>query len=282
MNALDKTESLNQIIKSVTNVFKVEQIYLLGSTLSTYSTESIFSNPIESTKVIDFRFFIVTSKDEKREDDDVLRLIQNCCNRIAPSIVITIPFKIFCMWLKKGHLLAHTVCQCKCLVYDSGSFNLNQLGNYNIVEVKQKIKKEFVDWSNRAVEFYNGVESFKSRGQFSLALFLLHQATELSLMAAVRLAIGFRAGTHDLERLQNYCIAFCGRQFNFLPRNNHIERRIFEILRKSYVYSRYKDDFIVTEKDFVTIENRVKLLITSIRKYAVDYHNIEIKELTIE
>jgi HEPN domain-containing protein len=176
-----------------------------------------------------------------------------------------IPLQVFNQWLAKGHLLAHTVYHTDCLVYDKGSAVIKEPGAYKIEDLRQKVNKEYNDWTARSVEFLIGVENFRARRQYSIGAFLLHQAAELSYMAAVRLVTGYRAGTHNLDRLMRYAIPFCGMATNVFPRNNDKERKLFKLLQKAYIHGRYKDDFVITEKDFLILIDRVQLLLTAVR-----------------
>jgi HEPN domain-containing protein len=259
-------EQLQPVIDTITGIMKPEKIFLLGASTVCDNAENIFSRQtLVSCTVKEYQLFIIAPDSEKRSTDELHDIVENNCRAQTPVTAIVIPLQVFNQWMAKGHLLAHTVYHTDCLVYDKGTAAIKPPGNYKVEELEQKVRKEFDDWTGRAVEFLIGVEAFRARRQYNIGAFLLHQATELAYMAAVRLVTGYRAGTHNLDRLMRYAIPFCGGDTNVFPRNNDKERKLFKLLQKAYIHGRYKDDFVIAEKDFLLLVDRVQYLLTAVR-----------------
>jgi HEPN domain-containing protein len=259
-------QQLQPVIDTITSIMKPEKIFLLGASMVCDNTENIFNQQmLVSCTVKEYQLFIISPDSEKRSTDELHDIIESNCRAHTPVTAIVIPLQVFNQWMAKGHLLAHTVYHTDCLVYDKGAVTLKSPGNYNVEDLQHKVRKEFDDWTGRAVEFLIGVETFRSRRQYNIGAFLLHQAAELAYMAAVRLVTGYRAGTHNLDRLMRYAIPFCGAATNVFPRNNDKERKLFKLLQKAYIHGRYKDDFVIAEKEFILLFDRVQHLLTAVR-----------------
>jgi len=262
-------EQLLPVIDTITRLMKPEKIFLLGTSAVCDNTGTIFRPHTQVSCIVkEYQLLIVSSDAEKRSTDELHDIVESNCRTLTPVTAIVIPMQVFNQWLIKGHLLAHTVYHTDCLVYDSGAVTTKPPGNYKVEDIQQKVRKEFDDWTGRAVEFLIGVETFRARRQYNIGAFLLHQAAELAYMAAVRLVTGYRAGTHNLDRLMRYAIPFCGPGTNVFPRNTDKERRLFKLLQKAYIHGRYKDDFVIVEKDFLLLEDRVQHLLTAVRQVA--------------
>jgi HEPN domain-containing protein len=266
MVELFKTKQLQQVIEVITSISKAERIYFLGASHSASSHENIFlRHPPQDVKVKEYQLLILLSESEKRGEDEVQNLIENAAKTITPITTIVVPVKVFNQWLLNGHLMAHKVYHTDCLIHASENAVIATPGHYNPDDLEKKVRREYEEWSSRAADFLYGVEGFRSREKYRAASFLLHQVAELSFMAAIRLVTGFRAGTHNLERMIRYAVPFCGEATNVFPRNSDAERKLFKKLQKAYIHARYKDDFDITEKELLIIIDRIQNLVIAVR-----------------
>jgi HEPN domain-containing protein len=267
MLAKYKTAQLQQIVDIIVHVMKPEKIFFLGASMVCNNAENVFrKNILSSCTIKEYQLLVVLPDTEKRDADEVQDIIENNCRSHTPVTSIVIPLHIFNQWMVKGHLLAHTVYHADCLIHDKGTAALASPGEYKVGELQRKVRKEFEDWAGRAVEFLAGAETFRTREQYNIAAFLLHQAAELAYMAIVRLVTGFRAGTHNLDKLSRYAVPFCGTATHVFPRHNDKERRLFKLIQKAYIHGRYKDDFIITEKELEILMERVAQLLVAVQE----------------
>src|SRR6266700_1143048 len=115
------------------------------------------------------------------------------------------------------------------------------------------LKKEFNHCYNRITECIVGAELYPLRRQFTLAAFLLHQAAEHAYTIIIRVVTGFRASTHNLDKLIRYSLPFSAELSTLFPRHTEKEDHLFRQLQKAYIYGRYKDDYVVTEKEMLVL-----------------------------
>jgi HEPN domain-containing protein len=251
---------LQQIITLINNCLPVEKIFLLGTTSTGTKQETIFGQPSTTIRPPDhYQLLILTSPQEKRDTELLQELLEARCRSIAQLTAIVLPIEVFNQWRQKGHLLAHYVGKADCLVYDARKIPLQAPGNYHLDELHKKVQGEYLQWTTRAQQLLEGAEWFQHRDQPGLGVFLLHQSAELALMAVIRVATGYRASTHQLERLIRLAVCFCGSDFNIFPAGNR-EKKLRQLLQRAYIHGRYKDDFFITPADLTILLQRIKHL----------------------
>ena len=265
-----QTPQLSKVIECIKEFINPEKIFLLGVTVTYNTSENIFRGSVlPSFEAKEYQLFILLPHQEKRRIEELQEIVETKCKEHALVTTLIAGMNVFNHWLVKGHLFAHIVHASNCLVYDAGNTALAEPGVYSIPDLYQRGQKEFKDWFAKAVEFMIGVEVYRVRKQYPVAVFMLHQATELAFMASLRLTTGFRVATHNLDKMLRYAVPFCGDEFNIFPRNNDKERRLFKLLQKAYIYGRYKDDFVVEEKDLLLIKERVEQLLSAAQQISI-------------
>ncbi len=65
------------------------------------------------------------------------------------------------------------------LLYDSGKYKIRDIKRLNHTEIKQIQKEDFEAWFSIASEFYIDYINAFQRKSYKMAIFYLHQATEL-------------------------------------------------------------------------------------------------------
>jgi uncharacterized protein len=92
------------------------------------------------------------------------------------------------------------------------------------------------------------------------AAFELHQATELLYACLILVYNDYKPKTHDLEKLDRQVCKLDVRFKTVFPRVTEEEERLFQLLKKAYIESRYTLDFKVTREDMKHLSERVKIL----------------------
>lgn len=96
--------------------------------------------------------------------------------------------------------------------------------------------------------FFAGAAECFSKEKYGISTFMLHQVIEQSLIVLIRVHVAYRSEFHNLHRLIRLCLCFSDKPFSlFLGTNDN--KRLFDVLSKSYSFARYKDDFQVTKID---------------------------------
>ena len=163
-------------------------------------------------------------------------------------------------WLATGHLFARTVCRVAIPVFEADNLSLSPVGDYNAETELKTLEKLFLDGLTKSQEFLAGVDLYRIRKHYRLAAFMLHQAAEQALGTLVKIGTGYYCCTHNIERLIRYAGMVSYRTADIFPRKTDNEKRLFNILQKAYIDSRYREDYSIGFADLLDLTERVRII----------------------
>jgi uncharacterized protein len=151
------------------------------------------------------------------------------------------------------------------MLYDSGKFNLSEPKPLNAADRKYKAGIYFGKWFESAEMFYLDFENNFEKGKllkrhFNQASFMLHQATEHLYACLILVYTDYKPKTHDLEKLDRQACKLDCRFKTIFLRATEGEERLFQLLKKAYIDSRYTLDYKVAKEDLEYLSERVKKL----------------------
>lgn len=261
-NTMQLREILNIIVKAVSP----EHIFLLGASFTRHQLYNIFSEtPAAYGQVTHYDLVVLLPEEEKRSPDEVQDIIENRCRAHTPVTAIIFYTEQFNDLLVESHPFCCEVFASALPVYDSGRVILHEPCYPHRSEVEQHAKEAFAKWYGGAQEFFAGAELYLARKQLKMAAFMLHQVAERCYVGLIQVMTGYRAGTHNLDKLFRYAKSFSSELSQIFPRNNEKEEQLFRQLQKAYVHSRYKDDYSVTEHELLTIKERLATLLELVK-----------------
>lgn len=120
-----------------------------------------------------------------------------------------------------------------------------------------KARKHYQHRFSLSEGFYLGAsECLSNWEQYSVAVFMLHQAVEQLCIGLIRIHLAYRSEFHNLNRLLHLCSSFSHLPLQLFTETTE-DKRLFSILLKSYSAARYQANFVVSEKDATTLCNKV-------------------------
>jgi len=130
-------------------------------------------------------------------------------------------------------------------------------------------------WGRQGKEFMKGATYYIAEGSDTLALFMLHQVVENSLMAIIKLFLGYRPSAHNLRRMLTITLLLTPKLAEIFDLESKEGSQLFSILQTGYSDARYKNDFQIdgtmlpllqqkAESTLITTENIYKQFITGI------------------
>lgn len=146
------------------------------------------------------------------------------------------------------------------MLYDSGKFGLSEPKPLNAADRKYKSRVYFDKWFEGAGEFLIDFNNALNRNSFVKASFELHQAAERLYACLILVYTNYKPKTHDLEKLDRQACKLDGRFKTIFPRKSSEEERLFQLLKKAYIDSRYTLDYKVTKEDLEYLSERVTRL----------------------
>jgi HEPN domain-containing protein len=153
----------------------------------------------------------------------------------------------------------------KHLYTGDGFLNIETIPKFNPSKSLEKAEKHYSHRISLVQGFWECARESLSRGNYAITTFLLHQAVEQSSIMLIRVHLSYRSEFHNLRRLLGLCKCFSDEPYNLLLGDNPANRRLFEILIKSYGQARYSSEFVVSQKDAQELFDMVSTFIELVK-----------------
>ena len=121
-------------------------------------------------------------------------------------------------------------------------------------------EEHFVEWFESASGFRKVARFCVTEGEYKLAAFNLHQATEHLYHCVLLVLTLYSPKSHNLVFLRRRCEPLDSRLQVAFPHETKFERRCFELLRAAYVKARYSKHYKITLEELRWITERVGVL----------------------
>jgi HEPN domain-containing protein/predicted nucleotidyltransferase len=145
------------------------------------------------------------------------------------------------------------------LLYDSKQFQLEEARELSIEARKKKAEENFKKWFNSAKGYFKNYKFSLTEEEYNIAAFQLHQAVERFYSTVLLVFTDYRPKLHDIEKLGNLASMHDPIFQTVFPRNSEEEQRLFDLLKRAYIDSRYKDYSITKEELERLAEHAIKL-----------------------
>lgn len=129
-----------------------------------------------------------------------------------------------------------------------GIFNPFEKINFDPSQNLEKASKHYTHRIKLASVFLEGAADCYSNEHFAVCLFMAHQVIEQCTIALIRVHLSYRSDIHHLGRQLDLCSSFSSLPYEMF-KSTAEDRRLFEILLKSYSQARYNDQFKVEKDD---------------------------------
>ncbi len=250
-----------QLVALVQEAVPVEKIYMLGSTLMQQRTESVFMTDAPSCRnASHYWLLVLIDKDGGHSDSYVQDKIENTCQHFVAVTAIVVDITQFNNWLNEGQRFACTVIKIAVLLHDRTNIPLVFPNAINEEAEKKATVIYCTQGINKVNEFIAGAELFRVREQNKMAAFMLHQAAEQALLTIFKKATSWHINTHNIDKLLRYCSMVNYKIPTIFPRDSEAGKRLFGLLQKAYIDTRYKDDFAINSSELNELTQRIKTL----------------------
>ncbi len=178
--------------------------------------------------------------------------------------------------ISKAHYFETEIKRDGVILFDAGEYKLARRQKLNFEEIKERAQKYFDDKFGRALSFLIDAPYPKERQDYKQASFYLHQAAENFLRTVSLVHILYSPKSHDLNDLivsnKAHTTAIC----KVFPRNTPEEERLFDLLQRAYIESRYNPDFEITKADIDALLPKIEQLrniVENVCKQRIEYYN---------
>lgn len=216
---------------------------------------------------------IVLLNHEGRPLSDYKAVVESCFRNVTCLGWTLLLYNDLEIALIEGHLFYTSILEKGELLYwAEGAPPLHTL-RQKIERVEQKARDCFDAGHKRATAFLKGAQFCYEQSEYSLSLFLLHQAVEQTMRHFILAVLNQDLRTHRLSELKQ-CLKKCSTNLStFL--SGPQEQPLFTLLENAYSAASYMDGFCCNRED-------VRALILYIESFLTDAHNVFTQLIGVE
>ncbi len=260
----DEAGTLASVIK---DLVKPQAIFQLGLAKTAQKATTIFFTQTLPDSLLSHAYFLVlVDKDREHKQDCIQDKIENNLRHHIPSTAIVLATETFMHWLSNGHPFAVKVLAGAEMLHQCETLLFPVPAPINEEEIKKETQTLYIQTKNRLESFMAGADLYRIRQDYKLAAFMLHQATEQALRTMLIINTGYRANTHSIDKLIRYCSMFCCDLPGLFPKANERSKKLYSLLNKAYIDTRYKDDYCISYEELTALTEKVKTIHTLFEK----------------
>jgi HEPN domain-containing protein/predicted nucleotidyltransferase len=256
-----KQAQLKEITGIIVHAVDPEKVILFGSHATGRWVEHRYAEGgITYEYISDYDILVITKSGETRKDYEVQDLIESRCVYKTPVTVITHDIDFINKMLTEGQYFFTDIEKEGILLYDAGTTPLAERKPLSPGEAKAVAQAYYDQWFVSAKEFVEVDRFCLQRGQLKIGAFNLHQATERTYNAIILVHTGYKPKTHNLDKLKRYAKRFSEELEGVFPDHTPVEKHLFDLLKRGYVDTRYKETYTITAEELTTLIERVSQL----------------------
>ncbi|MBC7417835.1 MAG: HEPN domain-containing protein [Pedobacter sp.] len=254
-------EHFSGFLKELVQKFCPEQIYCFGRTVELKTADSCFTGKVRDEKFCYF-LLMVTESITRIEHE-----VQDFANQHYPFGTIAILVhgrETIEQAITANNRFFITVYNSGQIIYSrDGMVQSPETVSFIPTQAAVKAQKHFDNRMQLATGFLASANECLKNGQHAICAFMAHQVTEQCCILLIRVHLAYRSDMHNLYRQLRLCNSFSTAPSWLFLSGGEEDKRLFEIMVKSYSAARYKDDFRVNQADaeqiFIRISNFIKL-----------------------
>jgi HEPN domain-containing protein len=238
-------QELQEIAKALTNHYQIEKIICFGALSTHLRNHTCFMEPENSLK--NTYYLLVMTTDTKRIEYAMQDFISNLFSGV---FIISHGLATIMEAVYRHDRFFEDVWINGLLVYTSDGFTMPpEFNTENITGSYLKDEEAFSRMYSMASGFMECAYECYEKEFYNNVAFLLHQAVEQACRGLIRLYTGYRADTHNIDRLLFLCECFSTEPARLFKRHFKEEKRLFRVLAGSYTEARYKDNYQIIDHD---------------------------------
>lgn len=265
----NKQEQILQITEIIKEVAAPEKVILFGSYAKGKQVEHRYTGKdgIFYEYISDYDFLVVT-KNNTIKEYELEDIINNRTKKVEPSINLQIhEIDYINEGLEFGQYFFNDIVSEGILLFDTGRVHFAEPRQLTPEEEKEKAQRYFDIWFPGGVGFLNSVGFNLKEGQYKIAAFELHQATESFYYASLLVFTGYKPKTHNIWKLRKQAKELSEELYLVFPvETDKYENHLFDLLKRSYIDARYKPEYSITEEELKALIERVKKMQETVEK----------------
>ena len=125
---------------------------------------------------------------------------------------------------------------------------------------KEIAKEDYTHWFEKGREFFIICKCLLDLEKYSLAAFLLHQATECFYNTVLLVFSGYNPKLHDIRKLGSIAGNYSEELWKIFPHSSIEQRKCFRLLEKAYIEARYEKEYSINKEQLLYLIERIEEL----------------------
>lgn len=267
----NKQYEIRRIVDIIRDVVHPEKIILFGSHAKGTQVEHRYQTKdgIIHEYISDYDFLVVTSDNPEKTYVQESKIMDRVDHFNPPVNLEIHQIDYINEGLEWGQYFFADIVREGILLFDSGQVQFVESRNLTPSE-RRTISQRYLDkWYNRGVGFLSGIDGYILKNEYNVSAFILHQAAESFFYTTLLVFTHYKPKTHNLGKLKKQIKNISQELYLLFPEDDKAEKHIFDLLKRGYVDARYKDDYRISEREVVTLMNRVQNMKNIVLKICV-------------
>lgn len=270
-----KQNQILQVVEIIKTVASPEKIILFGSyATNEFVEDSYVEDGVRYEYISDYDFLIVSSKEDEKEFVKKSKIVDKARGLFkTPVNPIIHTIEYVNEGLEIGQYFFSDIVKEGILLYDTGETKFSQARDLTKDEQIQIATRHFDQWFASGNALLNSSRFNFNERELKLSIFELHQSCECFYNTVLLVFTGYKPKTHNLDILRQYAKPLSKELFSIFPfpNDNEYETHLFEVLKRSYIESRYKNDYKVEEDELKTLREKVARMKTIVEKICTEH-----------
>jgi len=264
-----KQDEIAEIVEIIKEIAQPEKIVLFGSHASDNWVEDEYVEKGATYSYIsDYDFLVVIKKGNQEKEHEIVSKIENRTEKFKNDVSpIVHDIAYVNKGLEDGQYFFSDLIKEGILLYDTENYEFSKPVPLTREKEGKLSDDYFKTWISSGIRFFKYTknsfrEAVDAGDPLNEVIFMLHQTTEKFYGGLLLVYTGYKPKTHKLTVYRKYSKHISedlNRVFKF-PKDDPEEFRLFDILNRSYLDSRYQDGYYISKEDLAILIRKVELL----------------------
>lgn len=277
-----KQREILEIVEIIKNTAAPEMVILFGSyATGKWVEDKYFEEGIHYEYISDYDFLIVTKEDKEKEYVLTEKILSRCRNQYhVPVSPIIHSIDYVNEGLEEGQYFFTEIIKNGILLYDGGWVHLKKAKELTVKEQQAIAQHYYNIWFFKSQSALKGAAFYFSNNYVNDAAFALHQSAERLYNTVLLVFAGYKPKTHNLDKLRKLTKNLSEKLFSIFPYpiEDTEEKYLFDVLKRAYIEARYKEEYVITEREFYALEKRLKKMQEIVNEISIERIQFIIKE----
>jgi uncharacterized protein len=256
---------LQRITETIVKLVTPEMVILFGSYARGNYVEHhrYIENGITYEYKSDYDILVVTKHHQDmppRLEKETRRKVKKAENLQTSPHIIYHDIKFLNNELSDGNYFFVDIAKEGVMLHNSGNFELVEPRILSPKERSHKAQVYYDSWFKDAEDSFRHYSYAMNDKSYKKAVFELHQTTERLFMTILLIFTDYKPKIHDLIELNIKAGYTDARIKTIFPEQTEEEKRLFSLLVKAYIDSRYKLGYTIDPEDLQYLAERVQQL----------------------